>query len=161
MFRRNKLPRFLANKQGRMPLAASPVVGGGWLAAWPTLLAVVPETGERAEHLWSDFEAGSWDDDADQLTLSFVDPRIEPIRLTLPRDADPLIITMIRERIDRSIVFTQVAELPSGLVARGQVRRNPDESLFTQIIVDGDASQADLEALNGLETQLREAVGLE
>lgn len=147
-----------------MPAAATPVepeADGTWIAGWDAHFAVVPKEGERTVYTWSDFEAGAWDDDTDTLDLIFVDPRNEPLTFKIPRKADPAAITMIRERIDRSIVHRQVEELPSGAVARGQVRRNPDDTLFTQIIVDSDVSDADRVALDAFENELREVVGLE
>lgn len=164
MFGRSKLPKHLKDSVGAMPAAATPVEpesDGTWIGGWEAYLGVVPLEGEREFYLWSDFETGSWNDDTNTLTLSFVDPRVDPLTFRIPRSADSVAITMIRERIERSIVYTQVADLPSGAVARGQVRRNPDDSLFTQIIVDSDISDADCEALNTLESALREAVGID
>lgn len=163
MFGRSKLPCHLADENG-MPAAATPVepkAEGIWIGGWDGYLGVIPAEGERATYVWSDFETGTWDDDTNTLTLTFVDPRTPPLSFLIPREADGLAIMMIRERIDRSIVFTQVAELPSGAVARGQVRRNPDDSLFTQIIVDSDITEADRLALDVFDTELREAVGID
>lgn len=162
MFGRKKLPTHLSNENGKMPIAATPAEPEGtWLAGWEGHFAVVPETGERQTYTWADFEAATWNDDTDTLTLTFVDPRHEPMSFTIPREADPTAITMIHERIERSIVHRQVGELPSGAIARGQVRRNADETLFTQIIVDANITDADREALDTLENQLRESVGLD
>lgn len=164
MYGRSRLPKHLADESGRMPAAATPiepVSDGTWIAGWDGYFAVVPSEGKRQIHMWSDFEAGAWDDDTNTMSLSFVDPRVASLRFLIPREADGLALMMIRERIERSIVYTQVAELPSGAVARGQVRRNPDESLFTQIIIDSDISEADRVALDVFEGELREAVGLD
>ncbi|VEI12568.1 hypothetical protein [Trueperella bialowiezensis] len=164
MFKRKKLPAHLADEHGTMPAAATPVepeTEGTWIAGWNAHFAVVPKEGERTVYTWSDFEAGTWDDDTDTLSLIFIDPRNAPLTFRIPRHADPTAITMIRERIDRSIVHRQVEELPSGAIARGQVRRNPDDTLFTQIIVDDEVTDEDRIALDVFENQLREAVGLD
>lgn len=164
MFWRKKLPQHLANEAGEMPAAATPVEpesDGTWIAGWDGHFAVVTAVGDRSVYSWADFEAGTWDDDTDTLNLVFVDPRNEPLSFQIPRDADETAITMIRERIERSIVYRQVEELPSGAIARGQVRRNPDDSLFTQIIVDSDITEADREALDVFENELYETVGLD
>ncbi|NLW13124.1 MAG: hypothetical protein GX037_01100 [Trueperella sp.] len=164
MFGRKKLPAHLADQAGRMPAAATPVEPvseGVWLAGWDGHFAVVPPAGDRQVYSWSDFEAGAWDDDTDSLELILVDPNNPPMSFKVPRDADGTAITMIRERIERSIVYRQVEELPSGAIARGQVRRNPDDTLFTQIIVDSDITETDREALDLFEGQLRETVGLD
>ncbi len=164
MFGRKKFPAHLVDDAGHMPAAATPVEPeseGVWIAGWDGYFAVVPAAGDRQVYSWSDFEAGSWDDDTDTLDLIFVDPRNEPMSFAIPRDADGTAITMIRERIERSIVYRQVEELPSGAIARGQVRRNPDDTLFTQIIIDSEIDETDQEALDAFEGQLREAVGLD
>ncbi|MDY5403054.1 MAG: hypothetical protein SPG34_01765 [Trueperella sp.] len=163
MFGRSKLPRYLADETG-MPAAATPIEPTGegtWIGGWDGYLAVIPAEGERSTYMWSDFETGTWDDDANTLTLTFVDPRTPSLSFVIPREADGLAIMMIRERIERSIVYTQVSELPSGAIARGQVRRNPDDSLFTQIIVDSDITEGDRLALDALDHELREAVGID
>ncbi|MEW6948483.1 hypothetical protein [Trueperella pyogenes] len=159
----SRFPAYLADASG-MPAAATPVEPvseGVWIGGWDGYFAVVSKSGERSTYVWSDFETGTWDDDQDTLTLTFVDLRTKPLVFKIPREADGLAIMMIRERIERSIVYTQLAELPSGAVARGQVRRNPDDSLFTQIIVDVDIDDADQRALDTLDTELREAVGID
>ncbi|MFY9262819.1 MAG: hypothetical protein GX483_06025 [Actinomycetaceae bacterium] len=166
MFRRKKarIPDFLRDANGTLALAASPVEPvseGKWIGGWATELALADSAGYRQVHEWSDFENGSWDDDTNTLILTFVDPRLEPLVLSLPREADGLIITMIRERVDRSIVLQQFAEMPSGGIARGQLRRNADESLFVQIIVDNEPTAADEAVLRELENDLRGAVGLD
>lgn len=164
MFKWKKsFPSHLVNAAGKKPLAASPIEpaeSGEWIAGWATEFAIIRADGSRDVYEWSDFENGSWDDDANRLTLTFVDPRHEPMSLTLPRDADELIITMVHERVVRSIVYQAFRELPSGSIARGQVRRRADESLFVQILVDHEPSAADEVELAELENELREAVGL-
>ncbi len=161
--KKNSFPDFVVDANGKRPTAASPiapVADGRWLGGWPTELGIMSEDGSRETYEWAEFENGAWDDERNLLTLTFVDPQQPPLSIELPRDADEVIITMVRERVDRSIVYQQFADLPSGGIARGQVRRNADETLFTQIIVDHDISDADRAVLNQLESELREAVGL-
>lgn len=161
--RKNKFPDHINFVTGKRPIAASPVEPvseGTWIAGWATQFAVVYADGKADLYEWSDFENGSWDDDSNRLTMTFVDPRNEPVAFTLPRDADELIITMVHERVVRSIVYQAFRELPSGSIARGQVRRRADESLFVQILVDHEPTPADEVELSELENELREAVGL-
>lgn len=165
MFGKKKtaLPAVLRDDRGKMPVAASPILpleSGLWIAGWPGYLAIVSENGSRETYEWSEFETGNWEDEKNRLTLNFVDPRLEPLVFELPREADPLIITMVRERVDRSIVYQAFADLPSGGIARGQLRRRADESLFVQIIVDNEPTSADEAVLRDLENELRESVGL-
>jgi hypothetical protein len=68
---------------------------------------------------------------------------------------------IIRERVEYSIVFQQQAQLPSGAVARGLVRRGPDETLFTEVIVDGPTIAQDEATIVRLEASLRDVTGLD
>lgn len=159
--RRKSLPSYLA-WDGKMPAAATAVesaVGATWIAGWTTAFAVVTEV-EHSVYEWSEFETGEWDAAERTLKLTFIDPRLAPLFFQLPKDFDERVVTLIRERIDRSIVYQELRELPSGAIARGQVRRNVDESLFTQIFVDSQIDDADQEIMNELENSLREAVGI-
>lgn len=165
MFGKKKtaLPAFLRDEKGRLPVAASPIEPleeGQWIAGWSGYLEVMSESGSREKYEWSEFETGNWEDEKNALTLNFIDPRLDPLVFILPREADPLIITMVRERIDRSVVYQAFADLPSGGIARGQLRRRADESLFVQIIVDNEPTSADEAVLRDLENELRESVGL-
>ena len=67
---------------------------------------------------------------------------------------------VIRERLDRSIFYQEHAELPSGARARGLVRRARDESLFTQVIIDGRSGPADAPRIEELEASLRDVTGI-
>ncbi|MDO5025604.1 MAG: hypothetical protein Q4E03_03685 [Trueperella sp.] len=160
-FKRSRaLPAYLA-WNGKMPAAATVVADTAetWIAGWATVFAVVAAE-KHTVYEWSEFETGEWDGDARTLKLTFIDPRLAPLFFQLPADYNERIVTLIRERIDRSIVYQELRELPSGAIARGQVRRNMDESLFTQIFVDGQIGVVDQEVMNELENSLREAVGI-
>ncbi|WP_297564991.1 hypothetical protein [uncultured Arcanobacterium sp.] len=165
MFTRHRasLPDFIYTAAAQPPLAASVLETAAdtelWLAAWPQKLGIIgAEVCEFIE--WADFLRGAWDSESRTLTLTFVNPKLEALIFQFPADYDETLILMIRERIDRSVVFQQFTELPSGGIARGQVRRNADESLFTQIIADATPAPEDQEVLWNLEADLRDAAGL-
>ncbi|WP_124054974.1 hypothetical protein [Arcanobacterium ihumii] len=157
---RNK-NKHLANLLGYMPTASSEVDGDGqlWLATSPTELAIV--SGNKVERIeWSDFANAAWDGVKRELVMVFIDPSLQNLRFVLIDEYSENFVTAVRERIDRSIVYQQFVELSSGVIARGQVRRNSDETLFTQIVVDGVVGEGDSSMLHDLEAELREAVGL-
>ncbi|MBM7825565.1 hypothetical protein JOD55_001392 [Arcanobacterium pluranimalium] len=155
----------LCKAAGIRPSAACEVVRDGgrrWLAISPAALAILGP-GEQAQLIeWSDFAHAAWEDSQRLLTLTFIDPALPQMRFELVENYSENFVTAVRERIDRSVVYQQFVELTSGVIARGQVRRNSDETLFTQILVDGEIHDKDRdeELLRELETELREAVGL-
>ncbi|USR80063.1 hypothetical protein [Arcanobacterium pinnipediorum] len=163
MLGKKNYPHFLKNSAGVMPATASKIAGDEekWIAAWTTEMALVSSDGQRQIYEWYEFETASWDEDTRILSMTFVEPGTEPIAIKLGSDANDSMLTMIHERVERSIVCQGFADLPSGGVARGQVRRRADETLFIQIIVDHEPLATDLPALNQLETELRDMVGLE
>ncbi|MCI7551635.1 MAG: hypothetical protein PUK40_05395 [Actinomycetaceae bacterium] len=183
MFGKSKLPHYVRDLSDKKPLAATRAGYGSftvWIAAWANELGIFPcadastgvqpagtpldvesgDSGEVKRFDWSEFSFGSWDLDDLKLMLNFVDPSREPLAFTLFSDFSEQLVTMVRERVDRSVVYQQFVELPSGTNARGQVRRNRDEELFTEVVVDGDLTQEDLGVLDNLESELRDAVGL-
>ncbi|MCI1676469.1 MAG: hypothetical protein LKK54_04240 [Ancrocorticia sp.] len=137
---------------------------GAIAAAYPDRLVIVPDApGEGpsvVSVVWSEFEGAGWDGDAHRLTLRFVDNRRAPLVMTLQGKAGYSLALIVRERVEYSIVFQQQANLPSGAIAHGMVRRGPDEVLFTEVIVDGDTSAADDVVVAQLEASLRDVTGL-
>ncbi|MFC5369953.1 hypothetical protein [Arcanobacterium bovis] len=158
----------LCREVGVKPTASSEVVYDGgkrWLATSSTMLVVLTQDdgvrpGETQLIEWADFAQAGWDEQERLLTLKFIDPALPALQFELFEDYSENFVTAIRERVDRSIVYQQFVELSSGVIARGQVRRNADETLFTQILVDGDVEARDREILANLDIELREAVGL-
>lgn len=132
----------------------------GVLRAFPARLEIAPNAVDPNQIEWSDFSRASWDGGACELTLYFVDPQLPKLTLSLPVEYDEDFVLLIRERIERSIVFQLAQTLPSGKEVRGQVRRNVDGTLFTQIIADEYLDQEDRLAMIHFESELRQSVGL-
>ena len=135
------------------PIAAARLEGpkGSWLAVFPERLAVVMD-GQVEDRRWHEFEAAAWTDATRTLSASFVDDRVAPLRLVVAEGEG--------ERIEHSIVFQEHADLPSGLSARGLVRRDADGSLFTQIVIDGQPDARDEADLDRLDASIRDVVGM-
>ncbi|MFC5280523.1 hypothetical protein ACFPGO_01350 [Arcanobacterium canis] len=160
MFRRENIPSFIEKVFPQRPTSAAPLADGRWVAAWPTMMAIVSETSQEVFE-WSEFEYGRWNEEKLELILVLTERgQTAPLTLQLVDGSDHSVVTMVRERIDRSVIYQVVRELPSGSVARGQVRRNGHEELFTEILTRGQVPASDIDALNDVETELREAVGL-
>lgn len=132
----------------------------GVLRAFPTELEIVSDVANSVVIEWSDFSRASWDSSLCELSLQFVDPQLPTLVLPLPEDYDDGFVLVVRERIDRSVVFQLFDTLPSGVRVYGLVRRNVDESLFTQIITDAEPTSEDQAAMCRFESELRQNVGL-
>ena len=132
----------------------------GVLRAFPARLEIAPRAADLGQVEWSDFSRASWESGSCKLTLYFANPQLSKLTFSLPAEYDEDFVLLIRERIERSIVFQLAQTLPSGKEVRGQVRRNADESLFTQIIADEDLDQEDRLAMIRFESELRQSAGL-
>lgn len=109
---------------------------------------------------WADVEGASWDDVHHALTLRFVDSTQAPWVHVFADGTERDFPLVVRERVQNSIVFQEDVVLPSSARARGLVRRASDESLFTQVIVDGHSSPDDEAELERLESSLRDVTGI-
>lgn len=137
-WKRNNYPRFLHHPSAGMPAAAQQVFGleaegstaeETWIAAWPTFLSIVTATGDRQDYEWFEFESAAWDQESRLLSLTFVDSSQQNRELHLPERADEVLLTMIHERIERSIVCQKFRRSPIGSTCpqanSPQIRRNP------------------------------------
>lgn len=130
-----------------------------WFVPFADRLVVVGDHTEELE--WSDFEGATWDEGARLIRMVFVEPERKPFLVRLAEDEDQKIAWVVRERVQRSIVYQEHAVLPSGAKARGMVRRDRSENLFTQVLVDGRSEVADEPRLAELERSLRDVTGME
>ncbi|MGO1637172.1 hypothetical protein [Ancrocorticia populi] len=144
---------------GGRPIDWAGLDGGGYVVTFADALAVTQPEQEVLRHEWSDFENASWSEEKRQITITYVDGA-EPLRIQFAPESKQKIAYVIRERLQRSIVLQEAADLPSGAVARGMVRRSGDESLFTQVIIDGVSGPEDNDAVASLERSLRDITGI-
>lgn len=114
MFGRSQYPHYLRNEAGKRPTSAAELADGRWLATWPESLAIVSADGAREEYDWAEFEYGRWDEETSELSLALTRRgRGEPIVLVLADGSDPSVVTMVHERIERSIVHQLVWIFPA------------------------------------------------
>lgn len=161
IFRKKGTPKAIAELEGR-PIDYAPLEGGRWLVTFADRLELVGDEGDgalRVRHPWSDFEGANWNEGSRRIEFAFVDGSA-PLVVTLAQGHKQKIAFVVRERLDRSIVYQEHAELPSGARARGLVRRAADESLFTQVIIDGVTGRVDDERIEELEASLRDVTGI-
>ncbi|MGO1592343.1 MAG: hypothetical protein ACTHW1_04975 [Ancrocorticia sp.] len=169
MFGRNK-PEAVKDLGGR-PIDWAELEDGRWVAAFDGELVLTAQAvessdaGEKAagaqteRHPWAEFENASWSEGDRRILVTYVDGK-QPLVLRFADGESQKIAYVIRERLQRSIVFQEAMDLPSGSVARGMVRRSGDESLFTQVIIDGQTGPEDADTLAVLEASLRDVTGI-
>ena len=146
---------------GGHPIEWAALEDGQWIVAFDGELAVTSggEQGELQRHSWSEFETASWSEENRRIILTYVDGSA-PLVVHFEEGEKQKIAYVVRERLQRSIVFQQGMDLPSGAAARGMVRRAGDESLFTQVIIDGQTGPEDDDAIAELERSLRDVTGI-
>ena len=183
-----QLPPFVRERVPKDVHAAAQAESGEWLAACGEALWVIgaecgganaelgvtkqPSGVTKAEpgvtkaepavtnYPWWQFANGAFQGEERRLQLSFIDAEAEQLEFTLAERGARQFVAAITERIDDSIVHQQFVELPSGVTARGQVRRGSDGELFAQVPWDEAAGEADRVVLAALERELLEAVGI-
>lgn len=165
-----KVPAPVGRLGGR-PIEFALLEDGSWIVPFADRLVLAPAEGmpdedggagamgEPVTYEWFDFEGASWNEGARTITFAFVDGR-PAWTITFAEGEKQKISWVIRERLDRSIFYQEHSELPSGARARGLVRRARNESLFTQVIIDGRSGPADAERVEELEASLRDVTGI-
>lgn len=118
---------------------------------------------EAPERVWSwtDFLSGTWSQEENTFTARGIDT--EDLVLSFREEVDPVIGVILADRIDSSIVFEHSAPIGQAGWLRVLVRRNPDDSLYTQTIVVGGKEMPEGELHNlaeRLEAEARSAVGM-
>ncbi len=123
--------------------------------SWPE-----PSSREPTVIDWSEFEGAHWEEAAQSISFTFVDNTTKPLEIQLVEGTKADLAIVVRERLQRSIVFQMHDILPSRARARAMVRRTANEELFTQVIIEGPTSPIDEERLREIDAELRDTTGL-
>ena len=123
--------------------------------AWPE-----PSSRQPTVIDWSEFEGAHWEEAAQSISFTFVDNTTKPLEIQLVEGTKADLAIVVRERLQRSIVFQMHDILPSRARARAMVRRTANEELFTQVIIEGPTSPIDEERLREIDAELRDTTGL-
>lgn len=157
--RKKSLPAAVKDLAGK-PIRVVPLRdASAWLVVFVDRIAVVTEN-EVEERYWFECESASWNGERDLLTIKFIDPSVSPFCVRI-EDKYSSIALVVRERLESSIVHRSSRKLASGAVAKGLVRRDEHERMFTQVFVDGGMSEGDEAVLLEMEQTMRDVVGLE
>ncbi|GMA31007.1 hypothetical protein [Litorihabitans aurantiacus] len=154
------------------PIAAAPVVGGGWLVLGAREWVVVAEEGDDGDGAapagwsaverrpWHEVDSASWDADTSSVHVRWIDGTTRRVALA---DDHPGLPQVVRERVEASIAHQVVRDLPGGVQVRAVIRRDGEGALTSQVSVVGTdvASPEVLRAADEAEAQARAAVGLD
>lgn len=147
--------------RGQRAIASAVLDGGAQAVATRSGLAVLADAHETWSREWHEVDRGTWDDAAEALTVTWVDASA-PAVLQFAGAAPRRFLTVLRERVQASVVHVNQVDFRSGGTARAAIRRTGDGTLLSQVIVDGQAGLTDDEwrAVAALEARVRYAVGL-
>lgn len=145
-------------------LAGAELADGRWAVATTADLAVttaLPAATVALRRPWCDVDRAAFDPHRSVLTVEWVDatptltlPLLDATATNLP--------TVLRERVQRSVVLAETVTVPGGTV-KVAVRRDRDGSLFSQAVATQGADLADravADVVDATEARLREACGL-
>lgn len=160
---RPRLPDAVARHvpAGDRVLAFAPLTDGGWAVASRSALLLVSGDGHASTHGWDDVEHGSWDGDAETLTIRWVDGSpattlapVAPVARAFPET--------FRERVQWSVVHVERITLRPGVTAQVVICRDASGALGSRTTVDGAGTLSESErlAVATLEHSARQAVGL-
>ncbi|WP_333811000.1 hypothetical protein [Timonella senegalensis] len=118
-----------------------------WLVAGRTELILVPQ--DVSEPLtatpWWQVDRAGWDPESDVLYVSFA-TSLERLRVRALGKTPVRFLTVLRERVENSVVISETVPLGTGDNVRVAVRRTPDRGLVVQAIGDAgiDVSHPDV-----------------
>lgn len=118
-----------------------------WLVAGRTELILVPQ--DVSEPLtatpWWQVDRAGWDPESDVLYVSFA-ASLERLSVRALGKTPVRFLTVLRERVENSVVISETVPLGTGDNVRVAVRRTPDRGLVVQAIGDAgiDVSHPDV-----------------
>ena len=115
------------------------------------------------EWAWVNYASGHWDGEEGLYVATAITDDVDDLHLQFPKASDLNIGLVISERIESSIVYQETALLGGAGWVRVFVRRNPDDTLFTQSLgfsIDHVDPEALEKVVHELEITVREAVGM-
>ena len=163
--RRPSLPAAIRNRldlpSGDRVLVAAELTDGRWAAAARRSLYVAGPDGDVVRRPWSDVDRASLAPETSTITVSWVDGGRAELALAGP-GARPFAQTL-RERVQSSVVHSEIVALPGGAEARVALRRDEDGQLVSQVIGSTGLDLTDpavAARIDAAEARVRSAAGL-
>ena len=142
-------------------LVAAELTDGRWAGAARRSLYVAGPDGDVLRRPWSDVDRASLDPETSAITISWVDGSRAELALAGP-GADPF-AQALRERVQSSVVHSEIVVLPGGSEARVALRRDEGGRLVSQVIGSAGLDLADpavAARVDAAEARVRSAAGL-
>ena len=142
-------------------LVAAELTDGRWAGAARRSLYVAGPDGDVLRRPWSDVDRASLDPETSAITISWVDGSRAELALAGP-GADPF-AQALRERVQSSVVHSEIVVLPGGSEARVALRRDEGGRLVSQVIGSAGLDLADpavAAQVDAAEARVRSAAGL-
>jgi hypothetical protein len=162
--RSTKLPRDVSTHLDRRddPLAWTELTDGRWAVVTTRALALADAGGISGRYPWHTLEHGRWDGDARELTVAWVDGATVPLVLRPTTDDVARFTSVLRERVQSSVVHTESMDTPGGAFVRVNIRRDESGELLSQVTAQGPlrGDDAERQLIDDLERRARAAVGL-
>ncbi|ACV09169.1 hypothetical protein [Jonesia denitrificans] len=108
----------------------------------PSSSAVSPDGDNRWE--WSHVDRASWDPTDQKLTVTFT-TSTEPLTVTASTDTPVRFLTVLRERIEHTVVMSETITLDNSRNVRIALRRTPNGDTFIEVLHDRNAPPTDHE----------------
>jgi hypothetical protein len=154
---------------GDTVLAAAQLTDGTWAVASRRALHLAPggagpalSDSAVARHGWSEVERAGFDPEASELTVHWASGSSQCLALA-DLGGSARFVQVFRERVQASVVHSEVLSLPAGGVVKVALRRDEEGDLLSQVIGDGkvDLSDPKVAALvDAAEQRVRGAAGL-
>ncbi|OIQ63117.1 hypothetical protein GALL_553450 [mine drainage metagenome] len=127
---------------------------------------VAPEPAEAdatiERHPWTDVDRASLEAESAVLTVHLVSGSTRALALADPEHSVRF-AQVLRERVQSSVVHSEVVSLPAGGVVKVALRRDENGELLSQVIGDGRTNLADptvAALVDAAERRVRGAAGL-
>ncbi|HLS03531.1 MAG TPA: hypothetical protein VK030_02095 [Actinomycetales bacterium] len=156
------LPDAPGSNKRMTALAAAELMDGRWAVATATTLLVVSVDGVDVDFDWEVVDHASWDNEADTITVYWVHSS-EPLRLHLVSDPEARFATTLRERVQASVVMSEVVDVAPGVSAKVALRRTATGRIISQVMGQANLDLKNpqiLQRVNEAEARLREHAGL-
>ncbi len=156
------LPPMPGERKPMTALAAAELKNGDWAVATATTLLVISPKGVEFDFDWDRVDNASWDNETDTITVNRVDGK-EPLRLHLASDPEARFATTLRERVQSSVVMSEVVDVAPGVTAKVALRRTATGRIISQVMGQANLDLKNpqiLARVNEAEERLRDHAGL-
>jgi len=156
------LPTAPESSKQMKALAGAELKDGRWVVATATTLLVISLDGIERDSDWDAVDNANWDNEADTITINWV-ANEEPLRLHLASDPEARFATTLRERVQSSVVMSEIIDVAPGVTAKVALRRTSTGRIISQVMGRANLDLKNpqiLARVNEAEARLRDHAGL-